>query len=82
VSAVGAVEAPEVSSTLRTMDVWFDNMFSDWMVGDRIRASAESVRNAQEQVSKIQTEGAARRQQVATRHSELEQEYLVTVSGE
>jgi hypothetical protein len=35
--------APQISSTLGTMDFWFDNIFSDWMVRDRISASRQSV---------------------------------------
>jgi hypothetical protein len=37
--------APEISGTLGTMDLWFDNIFSDWMVRDRISASRQSVTN-------------------------------------
>jgi hypothetical protein len=35
--------APQISSSLGTMDLWFDNIFSDWMVRDRISASRQSV---------------------------------------
>lgn len=35
--------APQISSTLGSMDLWFDNIFSDWMVRDRISASSQSV---------------------------------------
>lgn len=31
------------SDALRTMDVWFDNIVSDWMVHNRIKASRQSV---------------------------------------
>lgn len=34
------------SPTLRGMDVWFDNIFSDWMVHDRIKASRTQIKSA------------------------------------
>ncbi|WP_101523545.1 hypothetical protein [Nocardioides houyundeii] len=34
VAAVGEVGVPELT---RTLDIWFDNIFSDWAVRDRIR---------------------------------------------
>ncbi len=41
-----AVRGVEVGETTRMFDVWFDNIFSDWAVRDRIRDAAESTRRA------------------------------------
>jgi hypothetical protein len=35
--------APQISSALGATDFWFDNIFSDWMVRDRISTSRQSV---------------------------------------
>ena len=42
-SAVGGVEVGEMT---RVFDVWFDNIFSDWAVRDRIREASERTRQA------------------------------------
>ena len=71
-----AVSAPEISPGLRTADIWFDNIFSDWMVGDRIRASAESVRRTQGQVGALYADAKSRRAQAADQLAQSEREYL------
>ncbi len=38
----------------QTMDIWFDNFFSDWAVLDRIRQSREQLLNLESQVRGIQ----------------------------
>lgn len=53
------------SATLRGLDIWFDNIFSDWMVDSRIRASRDAVGAANTKVAQL-------RRDLITRVSALE----------
>lgn len=56
---------PEISPGLAVMDVWFDNIFSDWMVNSRIHASRDSVAATIDRVARLQTDLDARRSKIA-----------------
>jgi len=43
---MAAVRGVEVGEMTRLFDVWFDNIFSDWAVRDRIRDATERTRRA------------------------------------
>lgn len=43
---MAAVRGVEVGEMTRMFDVWFDNIFSDWAVRDRIRDAADRTRQA------------------------------------
>ncbi len=43
---MAAVRGVEVDQITRVFDVWFDNIFSDWAVRDRVRDAAERTRQA------------------------------------
>jgi hypothetical protein len=43
---MAAVRGVEVGEMTRVFDVWFDNIFSDWAVRDRIRDATERTRLA------------------------------------
>jgi len=65
-----APSAPKVSATLASMDFWFDNIFSDWMVRERISASSDSVARTQERLAYVESSLAGDRQ---ARMAELQQ---------
>ena len=75
------VSAPEISQTLRTVDIWFDNIFTDWMVGDRIRASVEAVRKTQGEVVALYADAKSKRSQAAEEFAQREREYLQIFTG-
>lgn len=43
----------EIDSTTRAVDFWFDNIFTDLKVRDRIRSDAESLRNLMNKINKV-----------------------------
>lgn len=51
--APATLSAPQISPTLGAMDLWLDNIFSDWMVRNRISASKESVARTQERLTAV-----------------------------
>ncbi len=57
-SGVGGIEITEMG---RFFDVWFDNIFSDWAVRDRIREAADRVTTAANRVSQVRLELEGRR---------------------
>jgi hypothetical protein len=71
---VDGVDSLELSGTLKTFDVWFDNLFSDWMVRSRIQDASRQVDGTQEKVRAIVTALRARRQGIS--------EELTTLSAE
>ncbi|WP_167736024.1 hypothetical protein [Nocardioides sp. 503] len=75
---VGQVDGVEVDGMTRTFDVWFDNIFSDWAVKDRIADARRRTTSAQERVAKVRRDldrriGAAEtdEQALAARREEL-----------
>ena len=67
-SAVGGVEVGEMT---RVFDVWFDNIFSDWAVRDRIREAAERTRQALAAVDEALRRVAARGRDIQVRAAGL-----------
>lgn len=62
---VDGVEALNMSGTLKTFDVWFDNIFSDWSVLRRIDDAAVEVGRTADQVRAVVTGLRERRQAVS-----------------
>jgi hypothetical protein len=62
--------APEISGTLGTMDLWFDNIFSDWMVRNRISASRQSVADTLQHLAEL---GGALSARAAAADAELQE---------
>lgn len=75
-----AVQLP--SEALRTMDVWFDNLISDWMVHDRINASKRSVTGARQGVAHIDTLLQQRRHEAAARLADVDARRLALLTGD
>ena len=72
---VVAVHHPNVrmpSSGLGTLDVWFDNRFSDLIVHDRITSSISELRRAAQSVDELLAELDPREQAIAAAVTELE----------
>lgn len=42
-----------VSPSLKAFDIWFDNIISDWMVSNRIRATDDAVQNTMHRLATI-----------------------------
>lgn len=63
------IDAP--SATLRTMDVWFDNLISDWMVHDRVKASQSSITASRTNVARVMAGLDEQRQRLVGRLVEL-----------
>lgn len=61
-----------VTDMTRFVDIWFDNIFTDWMVGDRITKAVESTHRARDAVTKIQERLGDRRRQVEMAVADLE----------
>jgi hypothetical protein len=60
------------SSGLGTLDVWFDNAFSDLIVHDRITSSLSELRRAAESVDELLAQLDPREEAVAVTVAELE----------
>ena len=58
-----------VSSSLRTFDVWFDNIFSDWAVRSRIREALEAAGTTRQAVRNV---GGVLRQRLEANAAEAE----------
>ena len=67
-SAVGGVEVGEMT---RVFDVWFDNIFSDWAVRDRIREATDRARQALAAVDEALHRVSARGRDVQVRAAGL-----------
>ena len=70
-SAVGGVEVGEMT---RVFDVWFDNIFSDWAVRDRIREASERTRQALAAVDESLRRVSARGRDIQVRTAGLTSE--------
>ncbi|WP_114424348.1 hypothetical protein [Nocardioides houyundeii] len=68
VAAVGEVGVPELT---RTLDIWFDNIFSDWAVRDRIKEASARVHHLRAAVDALGHELARRRAGVQAAQAEL-----------
>lgn len=77
---VQGLPALELSTMLKAFDVWFDNIFSDWMVLSRIQDAAARVDEAKAQVHAVVVGLRERRQQVSDELAALieERERLLT----
>jgi hypothetical protein len=60
-----------VDGLTQTFDIWFDNIFSDWSVRDRIGRAAARTDDAARMVHEIRTRLAAREQALDGRLREL-----------
>ncbi|WP_162799391.1 hypothetical protein [Nocardioides sp. 616] len=67
-AAVGEVGVPELT---RTLDIWFDNIFSDWAVRDRIKEASARVNHLRATVDALGHELARRRAGVQAAQAEL-----------
>lgn len=76
---MAAVRGVEVGEMTRLFDVWFDNIFSDWAVRDRIRDAADRTRQAIAAVDAALHDVSARGRLVQARVAEIaaEQERLL-----
>ena len=63
VAAVGGIDISELT---RTFDVWFDNIFSDWAVRDRIAQADERVHGLLRAVGDVARDLAQRRSATAS----------------
>jgi hypothetical protein len=76
IEAVGDIG---ISSMTRALDVWFDNIFSDWQVRDRIARAGERVQRLLGEVGQVGQELVRRQQQnaVALEEAAAERERLL-----
>ena len=70
-----------VSGTLRMMDIGFDNIFSDWMVADRISTSRESVTATRQRVIEIRRDSHQRQAELMAQRASQYDEYLKALEG-
>ncbi len=77
---IGPVEGVGITELTRTLDVWFDNIFSDWAVRDRIAQASDRVQQLLAQVVAIGQDLERRQQETAEQlaSSEAERERLLT----
>ena len=77
---IGAVEGVGITQLTKAFDVWFDNIFSDWAVRDRISKANERVQWLLGEVSTIGIELDRRRQATADElaAAEAERERILT----
>lgn len=71
VSPVARLEVPELT---RAMDVWFDNILSDWGVRSRVRDALARVQGLLVQVNRLGDDLARSRNAVASELAEAEEE--------
>ncbi|WP_110181923.1 hypothetical protein [Nocardioides solisilvae] len=70
---VGAVGEVGVTELARTFDVWFDNVFSDWAVRERIRQAAARVAHLLRGVDEVGADLVRRRAGVGAALAEVEE---------
>ena len=63
-----------ISEMTRTFDVWFDNIFSDWAVRDRIKEAGGRIDRVGAQVDQLVPVLVARRDELAARAAALRSE--------
>ncbi len=76
-----AVEALDIGRLTSTFDVWFDNIFTDWAVRDRIIDAQAKVVGAIGQVKATLDTLSARRTEIAARLGVLAQERARLLGG-
>ncbi len=69
-----------ISSMTRALDVWFDNIFSDWEVRERITRASERVQRLLGEVGQVGHELGRRQQEdaAALEEATAERERLLT----
>jgi len=77
-TGVGGVEITDLT---RTFDVWFDNIFSDWSVRDRIGNASDRLRQADQAVHGVFQRLEAKRQQLAAEQAEVDGRRRETVQA-
>lgn len=80
---IGAVGELGITELSRAMDVWFDNIFSDWAVRDRIARAAQRVDELARAVAHVGQDLVHRRQATAAElaAARAERERLLTGSA-
>lgn len=78
---VGAVGEVGVTELARTFDVWFDNIFSDWAVRDRIKKAAARVAHLLAALDEVGPELVARRAAALATLEELARTRRELLSG-
>ena len=70
-----------ITSMTRALDIWFDNIFSDWAVRERIAQAGERVQALQRQLHEVGQRLAAMKEDIATglADAETEREQLLLV---
>jgi hypothetical protein len=76
-----AVRSLEIGSMTTTFDVWFDNIFSDWAVRDRIVEAGERVQVALTEVARVLDRLQARGGEIAERLGVLTSERETLLGG-
>jgi hypothetical protein len=80
---ISGVEGIGITDLTRALDVWFDNIFSDWAVRDRIAKASEQVHRLLGEVGAIGRELERRRQATAAElaAAEAHRERLLTAGA-
>jgi hypothetical protein len=70
-----------VDGLTQTFDVWFDNIFSDWSVRERIAGAARRTQQTAQVVHDVRTRLGAREHALAQRLHELTAEREAVLRG-
>jgi methylphosphotriester-DNA--protein-cysteine methyltransferase len=68
---IGPTRGVEITQMTRTFDIWFDNIFSDWAVRNRIEEAAQRLTDSRRALVAVQQELAQRQETARRRHHEL-----------
>lgn len=71
VGVQGAVDGLAVDGLTQALDVWFDNVFSDWAVRNRIEQARDRAHEALRTVEEVRRQLAAREVDLRTRRDHL-----------
>ena len=73
---------PEVSPGLKTANIWFDNIFSDWMVRSRINASQDAIETTRGKVTHLVMELRDRQARLTGELNQSDAEYTRLLSSD
>jgi hypothetical protein len=79
---IGSVGEIGISDMTRALDVWFDNIISDWAVRDRIARATERVTQLRAAVAQVGQDLAGRRAGVRARLAALAEERERLLTGD
>lgn len=65
---MGPTRGVEITQMTRAFDIWFDNIFSDWAVRNRIEEAAARLAESRRALLKVQEELSRRQQDARKRH--------------